>query len=193
MQYPRSILAFLCAFIWLGIALHSSGKTPLFSENFDAYTVGSELIGLHEWKSAGLETSQTVSILENGSNPSPAVAINAPSIGYGTTAEIPNFEPFTLPVSGGFTYEFDFQRDSYVPGTALEGGGNSYSIATIYAGNVCILIAGVSQGESRAIATTTGPQLLKSHCGKCVQLGENRYQFTGNDICSDILCGERPL
>jgi hypothetical protein len=30
---------------------------------------------------------------------------------------------------------------------------------------------------------------LTSSNGKTVALGENKYRFTGNDICSDILSG----
>jgi hypothetical protein len=56
-------------------------------------------------------------------------------------------------------------------------------------GNVRILIAGVGPGESQAVITTTAPMPLTSSNGKTVALGENKYRFTGNDICSDILSG----
>jgi hypothetical protein len=57
------------------------------------------------------------------------------------------------------------------------------------AGNVRILIAGVGPGESQAVITTTAPMPLTSSNGKTVGLGDNKYRFTGNDICSDILSG----
>jgi hypothetical protein len=56
-------------------------------------------------------------------------------------------------------------------------------------GNVRILIAGVGPGESQAVITTTAPMPLTSSNGKTVALGENKYRFTGKDICSDILSG----
>ena len=56
-------------------------------------------------------------------------------------------------------------------------------------GNVRLLIAGVGPGESQAVITTTAPMPLTSSNGKCVSLGENKYRFTGKDICSDILIG----
>jgi hypothetical protein len=56
-------------------------------------------------------------------------------------------------------------------------------------GNVRILIAGVGPGESQAVITTTAPMPLTSSNGKTVGLGENKYRFTGQDICSDILSG----
>jgi hypothetical protein len=56
-------------------------------------------------------------------------------------------------------------------------------------GNVRILIAGVGPGESQAVITTTAPMPLKSANGKTVSLGDNKYRFTGQDICSDILSG----
>ena len=56
-------------------------------------------------------------------------------------------------------------------------------------GNVRLLIAGVGPGESQAVITTTAPMPLTSGNGKTVALGENKYRFTGKDICSDILIG----
>ena len=56
-------------------------------------------------------------------------------------------------------------------------------------GNVRILIAGVGPGESQAVITTTAPMPLTSSNGKTVALGDNKYRFTGKDICSDILSG----
>ncbi len=56
-------------------------------------------------------------------------------------------------------------------------------------GNVRILVAGVGPGESQAVITTTASMPLTSSNGKCVPLGENKYRFTGKDICSDILIG----
>ena len=56
-------------------------------------------------------------------------------------------------------------------------------------GNVRILIAGVGPGESQAVITTTAPMPLTSSNGKTVALGDNKYRFTGQDICSDILSG----
>ena len=56
-------------------------------------------------------------------------------------------------------------------------------------GNVRLLIAGVGPGESQAVITTTAPMPLTSSNGKTVALGENKYRFTGKDICSDILSG----
>ena len=56
-------------------------------------------------------------------------------------------------------------------------------------GNVRILIAGVGPGESQAVITTNAPMPLKSANGKTVSLGDNKYRFTGQDICSDILSG----
>jgi hypothetical protein len=60
-------------------------------------------------------------------------------------------------------------------------------------GNVRILIAGVGPGESEAVITTTAPMPLNSLYRNSVPLGQNRYRFTGTDICSDILSGDRPL
>jgi hypothetical protein len=56
-------------------------------------------------------------------------------------------------------------------------------------GNVRLLIAGVGPGESQAVITTTAPMPLTSSNGKTVALGDNKYRFTGQDICSDILSG----
>ena len=56
-------------------------------------------------------------------------------------------------------------------------------------GTVRILIAGVGPGESQAVITTTAPMPLTSSNGKTVALGDNKYRFTGQDICSDILSG----
>ncbi len=56
-------------------------------------------------------------------------------------------------------------------------------------GNVRILVAGVGPGESQAVITTTASMPLISGNGKSVPLGENKYRFTGKDICSDILSG----
>ncbi len=60
-------------------------------------------------------------------------------------------------------------------------------------GNVRILIAGVGPGESEAVITTTAPMPLNSLSRNSVPLGPHRYRFTGADICSDILSGDRPL
>jgi hypothetical protein len=60
-------------------------------------------------------------------------------------------------------------------------------------GNVRLLIAGVGPGESQAVVTTTAPMPLASSNGKTVALGDNKYRFTGNDICSDILTGGNAL
>jgi hypothetical protein len=59
------------------------------------------------------------------------------------------------------------------------------------AGNVRLLIAGVGPGESQAVITTTAPMPLTSGNGKTVALGDNKYRFTGKDICSDILSGAK--
>ncbi len=58
-------------------------------------------------------------------------------------------------------------------------------------GNVRIIIAGVGPGKASAVITSTVPMQLKSIYGNCVSLGNNRYRFTGNDICSDILSGKK--
>jgi hypothetical protein len=58
-------------------------------------------------------------------------------------------------------------------------------------GNVRLLIAGVGPGESQAVITTTAPMPLTSGNGKTVALGDNKYRFTGKDICSDILSGAK--
>ena len=58
-------------------------------------------------------------------------------------------------------------------------------------GNIRILIAGIGPGEASAVITTTAPMPLKSVYGNCKALGNNRYRFVGENICSDILTGTK--
>jgi hypothetical protein len=58
-------------------------------------------------------------------------------------------------------------------------------------GNVRIMIAAIGPGEAEAIITSNTGKLLKSVYGKCEVIGDNKYRFTGKDICSDILRSEK--
>ncbi|MBN1554813.1 MAG: hypothetical protein JXA11_08705 [Phycisphaerae bacterium] len=58
-------------------------------------------------------------------------------------------------------------------------------------GNVRVLITGIGPGQAEAVITTTAPMNLRSLYGRCKSLGDGKYRFTGTDICSDILTGDK--
>lgn len=57
-------------------------------------------------------------------------------------------------------------------------------------GHTCILIAGIGPGESKAIITVNDVTGLKSRYGKCRSIGKGKYEFSGENICSDILTNQ---
>jgi hypothetical protein len=149
----KNCLLVICA---IATVTHASAGTPVYSENFDAYSADSDLIGQHEWKRAGLKNSPAVSIPAKGINSSLAVAKNATATGDPTGA-ILKVEPFHLPAAGRFTYEFDVQRDAYIPGTALVGFGSSSSKAPAYAGifQATFHVRSENYGEGVSLCTGT--------------------------------------
>jgi hypothetical protein len=54
-------------------------------------------------------------------------------------------------------------------------------------GEIRVIIAGLGPGACNAIFTVPGHSKLKSKYGLCKSLGSGRYEFTGKNICSDIL------
>ena len=53
-------------------------------------------------------------------------------------------------------------------------------------GRSILLIAGIGPGPAEAVITFPSGSGLQSQTGKTIAEGE-RYHFTGNDICCDIL------
>ena len=54
-------------------------------------------------------------------------------------------------------------------------------------GKICLVVAGVGGGRSEAVITVPGKENLKSVYGRTIPLGGGRYQYTSDDLGSDIL------
>lgn len=110
----------------LAAASHASASQTVYSENFDNYSEGSNLIGQQDWKRAGLENSPTVSTPSTGINTSTALAKNSMAT-TGNTGACLQKEPFGLPSAGIFSYEFDIQRDTGSSCSAAVGLGPAFT------------------------------------------------------------------
>lgn len=122
----------LAAVATIAVASQVMASTPVYSEDFNSYNTDADLIGQVGWARA-LENSPSIATLPKGINLTPAVAKSL-TADHGVSAARLKREPFNLPASGIFSYEFDVARDRSTPGTACVGFGSSTSKAPAYVG-----------------------------------------------------------
>lgn len=115
-------LCALTAVATIAVASQVMASTPVYSENFDNYSEGSDLIGQQGWKRAGFENAPTVSTPSTGINTSTALSKNSMATTGNTAASLQK-DPFGLPSAGIFSYEFDVQRDAGSSCSAAVGLG----------------------------------------------------------------------
>jgi hypothetical protein len=108
-------------------------STPVYSEDFNSYNTDANLIGQEGWARAGVPNSPSISTIPKGINTTPAVAKNLTAKKDATAAELKR-DPFKLPASGIFSYEFDTQRDAGSSCTAAVGFGASASKGAAHVG-----------------------------------------------------------